>query len=243
MLTIIHGSDISLSRRYFLDEKNKIKDALLLDAEKITLTDLAQIFDGGGLFGETQTVFIEQLLTKRKKGTEHSEIFTYLEKKATENAIFLWEGKELERGALNIFKKAIVKPFKLPQTLFAFLDEIKPGNGKRLILLLHQTIETTEVEMVFFMLVRQFRMLLALADQTPPRHSVEQSDSRIDSGQARMTDQIDEVKRMAPWQLTKLQKQARSFDISHLFTTLRSTFSNRSRSKNRLSYTILNLYD
>lgn len=190
MLTIIHGNDTALSRKYFLYEKQKQTDALLLDADKVNLTDLAQIFEGGGLFGESKYLFIEQLLTKRKKSADFKDILTYLQHHATEHTIVLWEGKELERGSLNILKNATVKAFKLPQTLFQLLDNLTPGNGKLLIKLFHQTIETTETEMVFFMLIRQIRLLLALSDES--------------------AEEIDEIKRLT-WQRSKLQKQASLF--------------------------------
>lgn len=201
MITIIHGSDTALSRTYFLDEKQKIKDAILLDADQVNLTDLTQIFEGGGLFGETKYVFIEQFLTKRKKSVELASILTYLEKSAKENTIFLWEGKDLEKSTLNQLKTAMVKAFKLPQTLFQLMDALQPGNGKTLIKLFHQTRHTTETEMIFFMLVRQMRILLALS-----KHESHYSET------------IDEIKRIAPWQKTKLEKQAHAFDLDHLLT-------------------------
>lgn len=206
MITIIHGDDIATSRKYFGDLRDKNPDALLLDGDKITLTDLVQIFEGGGLFDDSKTVFIEQLLTKKKKGKtkEVNPIIPYLQEQAATNDIFLWEGKELDRTGLGTFKQAAIKLYKLPQTLFLFLDSIKPGNGKVLVPLFHKTIETTDAEMVFFMLVRQFRLFLALRDTTP--------------------DPIDEVKRIAPWQKSKLEKQAALFEISHLRSLYQQLF-------------------
>ena len=196
MLTIIHGSDTAQSRRVFLSEKNKYSDAILLEADQVNLTELAQIFEGGGLFGETKHIFIEQYLTKKKKNGDYKAILAYFEKNALENTIVLWENKELERGTLNELKHATVSIFKLPQTLFQLLDAITPGNYKTIIKLFHTTIETAETEMVFFMLVRQFRLLLALTKHTE--------------------NPIDELKRLSPWQKTKLEKQAKSFDLAHL---------------------------
>ncbi len=198
MITIIHGDDIASSRKYFGDLRDKNPDALLLDGDKVTLTDLVQIFEGGGLFADSKTVFIEQLLTKKKKGKskEVNPIIPYLQEQGGNNNIFLWESKELDRTGLGTFKQAAIKLYKIPQTLFLFLDNIKPGNGKTLISLFQQTIATTETEMVFFMLVRQFRILLALTDTT--------------------SESIDEVKRLAPWQKSKLQQQAALFEKSHL---------------------------
>ena len=198
MITIFHGSDTAQSRKFFLEEKNKIKDAILLEADQVNLTDLTQVFQGGGLFGETKYLFIEQFLTKRKKSADYKDILAYFDKSASENTIVLWEGKELERGALNELKNATVRIFKLPQTLFQLLDSIQPGNAKFMIKLFHETIATTETEMVFFMIVRQLRILLALYEVK------------------KQTEDIDELKRMAPWQKTKMEKQARMFDFAHL---------------------------
>jgi hypothetical protein len=220
MLTIIHGNNTAQSRKFFLDEKNKFPDATILDAEKVNLTDLAQIFEGGGLFGEARYVFIEQLLTKRKKSADFKDILSYLEKNAGENAIFLWEGKELETASLKLLKNAVVRPFKLPQTLFQFLDAIKPGNSNTLIKLFHQTVENAETEMIFFMLVRQFRILLALSPVIPAKVF----DAVMGTGIQTNADSIDEIKRMAPWQKDKLQKQAKLFDSSHLLNLYEKLF-------------------
>lgn len=196
MLTIIHGSDTAASRKYFLDEKQRFADALLLDADKVNLTDLAQIFEGGGLFGESKYIFIELLITKKKKSSDFVDVITYLENHADEHTIYLWENKDLDIGTLKGFKKAVQRPFKLPQTLFVLLDSFKPGNGQQLVKLFHQTIESAETEMVFFMLIRQFRLLLALSQ----------------TGES----EIEELKRMAPWQRTKLEKQAALFTHTEL---------------------------
>ena len=196
MLTIIHGDDTASSRKYLFEKKQNFLDAQILDGEKIDLTQLAQIFDGGELFVETKVVFIENFLTKRKKSSERNLLISSLQKYATANEIILWEGKELDKSALNQFKLASVNIFKLPQTLFLFVDSLMPHNGQQLIRLFHQTLAATEVEMIFFMLVRQIRILLALSTTTQEK--------------------IDEIKRLAPWQITKLQSQTKSFTTEQL---------------------------
>ncbi len=196
MLTIIHGDDTASSRKYFSDQKNSHSEVIALDGEKVTLTDLKQVFEGGGLFSVTKNVFIEHLFGKKKKSSDYAVITTYLQTNASSHNIFLWEGKEIDRSTLSPFKSASVKVFKLPQTLFLFLDSVKPGSSKTLISLFHKTLETSEMEMVFFMLVRQIRILLAMVEKS--------------------TEEIDEVKRLAPWQKSKLQKQTASFEKSQL---------------------------
>jgi hypothetical protein len=208
MLTLIHGDDIAASRKYFIDLKQKHPDGINLDANDVTLTDLAQILEGGELFSDSKTLFVEQLITKKKNQSDYKAIISYLTDQGKSSTIFLWEGKDLDISATAAFKGAIVRPFKLPQSLFQFLDDIKPGNGKRLLTLFHQTLETVEAEAVFPMLIRQIRLLLAL-------HGSNEAE-------------IDEIKKMqAPnkiWQKEKLKKQARLFSESQLISLHKKLF-------------------
>lgn len=196
MITIIHGDDIVSSRNFFVSQKQKIKNPLEFNGESVTLTDLIQIFEGGELFSEEKTLFLEDFLTKRKQSRDKDQILSYLAKYQN-HEVFLWEGKEASLKSLALFKKAEVKRFKLPQSLFAFLDSIKPGSGPSLISLFHKALENMEAELVFFMLVRQIRLLLALSDSTS-------------------NEQIDEVKRLAPWQRGNLQRQTSFFTTKEL---------------------------
>ena len=196
MLTIIHGTDIAASRKFFLEQRQKHTQTVSLDEMYVTLTDLYQILEGGSFFEESKYLFIEQFLTKRKKSAEKNAIIDYLIKHSASHHIFLWEGKELDRSSLSSFKTAQIQVFKLPSTLFLFLDSLKPKNQKQMISLFHKTLETTESEMIFFMLVRQFRILLALSQ----------------AGK----NEIDELKRVATWQRGKFKKQAASFGLDRL---------------------------
>ncbi len=196
MITLIHGTDTASSRKAFLELKDKEKDSVLINGQNVTLTDLIQYFEGGELFANPKSFFIEQLLSKRKKSKELDQIITIINSNAHENNIFLWEEKEITPASLKAFKNSADKVYKLPQTLFQFLESIKPGNSKQLIKLFHETIATADVEMVFFMMVRQVRLLMGVMEFTQ--------------------DPIDEVKKMAPWQKGKLQKQADAFEMEEL---------------------------
>jgi hypothetical protein len=196
MITILHGTDTAQSRKFFLELKNKADDPTIIDGQKVTLTDLTQYFEGGNLFAESKSFFIDQLLSKRKKSKELDGILEYLNKASQTNEILLWEDKELTPAALKAIKNPITRVYKLPQTLFQFLDNIRPNNSKVLINLFHETINITDPEMVFYMLVKQFRLLLALSDPG--------------------NDDIDEIKRIAPWQKSKLQKQTQYFSTEKL---------------------------
>lgn len=187
MLTIIHGSDTAASRKFFLEEKEKINGAELLKGSQTNLTDLCQLLEGGGLFENSRSIFIDQFLTERKKSAERDAIISYLIGQAKNHAIFLWEGKELDKTTLSQFKQAAIKQFKLSSQLFTLMDAIKPENGTQLVQLFHKSLETNDAEMIFFMLIRQFRILLALSEKG--------------------TETISEVSRLAPWQKSKLERQ------------------------------------
>lgn len=214
MLTILHGTDIVASRKFFIEAKNSHPEAISIDAENVNLTDLAQVIEGGGLFGESKYIFIEQFLSKRKKSGDYKDIIAYLDTHAADHTIFLWENKELDIGTQKAFQRAAIRPFKLPQTLFAMMDNIRPGNGKQLVAQFHQTKEETEVEMVFFMIIRQFRLMLALTDQTG-------------------SSEIEELKRMT-WQRGKMQQQAATFSADELLYHYNKLFEIEKRQKTGL---------
>lgn len=204
MLTIIHGDDVAASRNALHELKQKKQDMTMLEGEAVTLTDIHQVFDGGGFFVTEKSVVIEQLLSKRKTSKELDAIISYLREKTLEHEIILWESKDLDKKSLSRFPHSTVKGYNLPQSLFLFLDTIKPGNGQKLSQLFHTALQTTEPEMILFMLVRQVRILLALSEK----------------GQ----ETIDEVKRLAPWQANKLQKQALLFKPHQLISMHRQLF-------------------
>lgn len=197
MITIIHGDDGASSRNYFISQRQLSSDAIALNGATVTLNDVVQAVEGQGLFSEGKHIFIEELLSKRKASKELSNILECLLENQSSNEIFLWESKDLTVKQLSVLKAANVKQFKIAKTIFQFLDAIRPKNAKTMVVLLHRTLQTDEIEFVFYMLERHIRMLLALFE-----------------GDTDGT--IEEVKRMAPWQKSKLQKQAKFFTIESL---------------------------
>lgn len=197
MLIVLHGEDIAASRNYYHALKQKSTTPITFEGEKITLTDLTQALSGGGLFVEKQEIFIENLLAKKKDSKELAAIFTLFSLEAASHEIVLWEHKELTKKQQDTAKGAQIKVFKLPQSLFSFLDSFKPNNTQTMLKLFHETLENAEGEMVFFMLIRQTRILLGLHDANSS---------------------IDEVKRIAPWQRGKLANQAKLFDKTALIS-------------------------
>lgn len=190
MIVIIHGDNTAASRTYFIEQKKTAQDAVSFQGETVTLTDLVQAIEGGGLFSDEKILFIEHFFSE-KKGKELDALVSFLDSRSDHITLYLWEEKKLTKAQIGTFKHAQDKLFAIPQTLFQFLDALKPGNGQTLIQLFHQTQRISEPELIFFMMIRQFRLMLALCEPTD--------------------NAIDEVKRLAPWQIGKLGKQANLF--------------------------------
>lgn len=191
MITILHGNDIVSSRNFFGELKNKAKTSVSFQISSLTVTDLAQVLTGGGIFGSEETIFIEDLLSQKKKTTNADSILSYLLKNHDTGSIVLWEGKEITGLTLKRFTNATVKMFRISPLIFSFLDTLAPGSGPKLITLLNKTLETSEIELIFYLLIRQFRLLLAMSNE--------------------QSTLIDELKRLQPWQKSKLKQQAFRF--------------------------------
>ncbi|HVZ58779.1 MAG TPA: hypothetical protein VG935_03455 [Patescibacteria group bacterium] len=196
MITIVHGSDIAASRNYLGSLRLSTPEAVLIDGATISITDFQQALDSGGFFNDGKTIIVEHLYNRKKAKKEFDALIAIIQGKTLENEIILWEDKELDKRSLAIFPHATIKNYKLPQTLFLFLDSLQPSKGRQLVQLFHQALSGADEEMIFFMLIRQVRLLLALHDKT--------------------NETIDEAKRLAPWQLNKLQRQAKQFSIEQL---------------------------
>jgi hypothetical protein len=199
MITIIHGEDLALSRKFLLDKKEKSKNPIELQGNKISLSDLMQLSTGGSLFSEEKTIIIENLLAN-KKSTNVKEIVDYIKINHKDFEYLLWENSELSKTVLAQFPTASVNVFKLPQNLFQFLENIRPNN-KDNIIYFHKALENSNQELILYMLARQFRLMLSVL-----------------SGELT----IDEVKRIAPWQSDKLKRQAKLFGEEKLKSSLKA---------------------
>jgi len=204
MITILHGENSTESRNAFSDLK-KNESVLSIDGTTATVQTLSEKLEGQGLFGETQIIVIENLFSKKKGSKDVETLVSYISTHEKDNKIVLWESKQLSLKQLHFFTGATVKKFDLPKEIFAFLESLYPQNGKKAIALFQSVLQTEDAEFVFFMMVRQVRMLLSLLEEE--------------------NETIDEVARLAPWQKGKLVKQAKSFGKENLLVFFSSLFA------------------
>lgn len=193
MITILHGDDIVSSREELFKLKNAATDTVTFQGKTLTIEKLREVMTGRELFVEGQKLIIfENLLSS----PQSQEFTSYITKEKSQSSLVIWEEKELTNAKLKIFKNAQIKLFKLKPVIFNFLDSILPSQGQLLVKMFHDILKTAQPEIVFYMLTRQFRLMLALSD----------------SGSS----PIDEVKRLAPWQRGKISRQASFFGKEQL---------------------------
>ncbi|OGH29567.1 MAG: hypothetical protein A3E40_04725 [Candidatus Levybacteria bacterium RIFCSPHIGHO2_12_FULL_37_9] len=205
MITIIHGDDIALSRGYLQEQKKNSANPHIFDGI-IDLPTISQITQGGGLFDTQKVIFVENFFSKNKPSNpETKNVVEYINENEQKLNISFWEPNILQKKSLSLFNKATVKMFKIPQTIFLFLDNLRPSEYKNMINLFHNALKNTLEEIIFFMMQRQFRLLIAISDE-----------KNIDS--------IDEVTRLAPWQKSKLERQASFFQSDKLKTTYKKLY-------------------
>lgn len=184
MILIIHGDDISASRNFFLNQKNK--ESLLFDAVNLEVSELLQSVQGSSLFEESKKILIDNLFSK--KAAKNYKDIVQAVSNLKDCEIILWSDKELSKKVLSEFPDSTNNLFKIPQNIFSFLDSIRP-NSLSNVKNFQNALKTSDPEIIFAMIVRQFRLLHELGS----------------------SEKIDEVARLAPWQKSKLEKQMSLF--------------------------------
>jgi DNA polymerase III delta subunit len=210
MITVIHGDDIVSSRNFY--KSIQTSQSITFEGEKLTHADIEEALQSSGLFGDEKQLSIENFFSKKKPSKEMENIIATINIWSGKTTIVFWESKEISKKILDQLEHVSVKLFSIPKSLFAFLDSIKPHNTSHMLMLYHQTLLHTEGEMILVMLIRQIRILLALSDEDT-------------------TNTIEEVKRMATWQRSKLIKQSSLFSRQELQTLHSNLFDIEVKSK------------
>lgn len=201
MIHILHGENTAKSRAALYQLKDTYKDReILVFSSPVELTTVKQALESRSLFSMQKIVILENTLSAigRKKRDEVSD---YAAQHTGDTDVIFWESKQLTPGILGKFKGAKVSVFKYDATLFEFLDSI--GTDKKIsIQLLHKTIEREAAELVFFMITRHMRILLAL----------------------KLNAAIPEISKMAPWMRGKYSKSLARFNEQKLMSLLSNLF-------------------
>lgn len=162
-MLILHGKNIERSRRS-LNEKIKIfsGEVIRFEGESLDLTQLKQTVESKPLFGGRRLIIIENLFSRRPS-KEKEELLKYVRFNSPENLI-IWENRTIDGRTLAPFTLARSERFELTTTIFKFLESLSPAKKKLSLILLHRCLTQETPEMVFYMLCRQVKDLIIVAD-------------------------------------------------------------------------------
>jgi|WetSurMetagenome_2_1015567.scaffolds.fasta_scaffold266594_2 DNA polymerase III delta subunit len=162
-MIILHGEDStkSYNRLIALIEEQKVRqvEVVIQDAAELDLTYLRQEISSSGLFGTGKCFVIKNLLCGNKSKNKE-KLLEVIDQNQDHEVIF-WESKALSATILKPFAKARVESFPISPVIFKFLDALRPGNTRLIMLSWKKLLEEgTEPEFVFAMLTRQIRLLI-----------------------------------------------------------------------------------
>jgi DNA polymerase III delta subunit len=164
MFKIILGDNIAASRNRLHEVAEKAKaeglEVISFNGTKITFSDIRKLLESGSLFGKSKLVVIENFLSSTKS-KEKETILDFLTKKSFEHDLVLWEDSNLK----NISLKGVeIEEFKVPQTIFRFLDLLVPDKTQEALAVLDILKKSEDANIIFFMIIRQFRNLIIAKD-------------------------------------------------------------------------------
>lgn len=164
---LLHGADQVKSRNFLNELKQKAvknnQEIIVLDGGKVELSEVKQALESSSLFGKDKLVIIENLFSTRKSSRK-KEIVQYLKNENNFNLI-IWEPKKIDgRKLRGLSKEFKIKKFKLSAAIFKFLEDLQPNNSQSAFKLLKKCLHDEDPEKVFYMLIRQFSILIKAKD-------------------------------------------------------------------------------
>lgn len=153
MITIFHGDNYVLSRQALNQSLTQTPERFA--AKGLTEETLTQALESNPMFKDDKIFVIENLLTSPRSQLKEKLIKIILNNDGQN--IFLWEKKALSPTLKKQFAKTTVKEFKLPASLFNFLDDLTLTN-------FHQALMNNPAELIFYLLHRRISQLIQALD-------------------------------------------------------------------------------
>jgi len=165
--------------------KKQKREIIKFNQKNLKLENLIQALESQSLFGQERLIIIEEFFSQPKSNRQQ-EIIDYLSKEKPSINLIFWEKKILTPGLLRKLSFIDqVKAFKIPALVFKLVESIYPNNQKQTLNYLKETLKNQSAEFIFYMIVRQIKLLIQTKDGILPK--------------------------MAPWMLGKLKSQASKF--------------------------------
>ncbi len=164
MIQFIHGENIVRSRQVLTEIVEKARQKGLevesLNGAQATIEQARTALGSSSLFGQGKLIVIENLYSSLKSKRRES-LIDFIKKTGFENNLIIWERKEIRRKLPTSFS---VSFYKLSSVIFKFLESLKPDNQKESLRLLQEVKRKESGETVFYLLIRQLRLLIMARD-------------------------------------------------------------------------------
>jgi len=159
MITIFHGDNYVQSRQALNQSLSQLSTSKVesnrLDAQNLTEEALTQALESNPMFQIPKIFVIENLLALPRSKNKEQLIKIVLNNQ--NKSIYLWEKKTITPAVKKQFAKAVIKEFKLPASLFIFLDNLTLTN-------FHQALINNPAELIFYLLHRRVSQLIQALD-------------------------------------------------------------------------------
>jgi len=164
MLTIICGENTIEAYNFFLEKKKEFIDKKyeVLEIDSSAIEELIHWQSENLSLFATKKVFFTRNLNKKINKTNKKTLML-IDRVVNDKKINIFDFEEgMEKRNLKVQKNVLIKEFKLPISIFNFLDNLYPGNLATVIKNLNLLSKTTASELIFFMLTKRIRQLLMI---------------------------------------------------------------------------------
>lgn len=190
---ILHGENQVQSRKALSEVIRQAKkdgwEISRLDGETLDKSKLLTTVRSQALFSGGHLVVVENFFANNKSG---KKIVQEIPQDAA--TLVFWEGKALSKSATyGVEKNFDVLEFKIPVSVFKFLDSLTPSNTRTALNLLQQAVKDNSAEFILLMIARQARLLIL---------------GKLDP----------KTLKAAPWQRSRIIEQAKKWDKDKLLT-------------------------
>ena len=164
MLTIICGENTIEAYNFFLEKKKEFIDKKyeVLEIDSSAIEELIRWQSENLSLFATKKVFFTRNLNKKINKTNKKTLML-IDRVVNDKKINIFDFEEgVEKRNLKVQKNVLIKEFKLPISIFNFLDNLYPGNLATVIKNLNLLSKTIASELIFFMLTKRIRQLLMI---------------------------------------------------------------------------------
>lgn len=198
MIYIIHGADSGKSRlklRQIIETKTG--EIVYLDGRKVSPEDLIVACETSSLLSANRTVVLENFF-QRKLSRDKTDCQNYIFKQKLNPDIIFWENSEIDKNKISRFaKETVIYKFDYPANLFKFLDSLGLVTRLDLLQKFQILVKKNDPELIFSLLVRQFRCLIMVKDSSK------------------------NISKLPDWQYFKFKLQSRYFSLEKLLSLYR----------------------